>query len=112
MCGMYMGVSLCICRCMQHQLSFSITLHFPFGDRDGTIALVESGPLHFRQTEQPGSFWDSPSPPMLFSVFKGSLAFAARFLPLKLFPQPHVHILIAGITIIFAAEDIRIIGTK
>lgn len=97
-----------------HQMSFSITLHFPLGDRDGTIALVEPGAFHFRQMGQPGSFWDPPSPPVLFSVSTGSLAFAVRFffLPVKSFPQPQVHILIAGITIIFAAEDIRIIGTK
>lgn len=62
-----------------HQMSFSITLHFPLGDRDGTIALVEPGAFHFRQMGQPGSFWDPPSPPVLSSVSTGSLALAVRF---------------------------------
>lgn len=75
------------------QMSFSITLHFPLGDRDGTIALVEPGALHFIQTGQPGSFWDSPISARAMPCFlQGLLLLQQDFLPIKSFSQPQVHI--------------------
>lgn len=68
---------------------------------------MEPRALHFRHAGPLGSFWNRLSPPVLYSVFTGSLAFAARILPTKPFPQPQVHILIAEITVTFAAEDIK-----
>lgn len=105
MCGVCMSVSMCTCRCTlmcEHVWAPEVFVSYlpllPFTLPFETGSLLESG--------WPHSHWDSHvSTPATFCFCRFS-CLCTRFLPTKPFPHPQFHVLKAGITVVFTAEEI------